>query len=436
VVASPPSVDLLGLRLSNSTLDVAGGGVGAGSLPPRMTADLRADVTHLASIERLPCSPGERQAAEWIAQRLRESGARVTIDEEPVHGTYFAPIGLLNALAALGGVAALSGRRVLGATAGATAAASLYQDLSGGPRRWLRRRLPQRPTWNVVAELGDRDAAHTLVVHAHHDAARTSFIFDQGLPRLIATRMPWLLRRMDRWPPLMGLVVLGPVLVLAAALTGSRRAGRVGTAASALTAAMMARMSREPVVPGANDNLSGVAVLLEVARRLHGRAPPGLRIVLLSAGAEESNQDGMLAFMRRHGGDLPPASTTFLCLDTVGSPELVLLEGEGFLRMRDYPAEARELVAEAAADARVHLRRGLRFTFATDALVPLRQGYQVGSLGSVNDWLVPSNYHWPTDTAENVDYDSVSGTADIVVAVAERLARRQPARQGDRLVGA
>src|SRR4051812_50035361 len=64
---------------------------------------LRDDITHLAAIDRLPCSEGEHEAAEWIAGRLRESGARVRIDEEPVHGGYFAPVGLLSALAAIGG---------------------------------------------------------------------------------------------------------------------------------------------------------------------------------------------------------------------------------------------------------------------------------------------------------------------------------------------
>ena len=57
----------------------------------------------------------------------------------------------------------------------------MWQDLTGGPRRALRRVLKRRTTTNVVAEFGPEDAAHTLVVHAHHDAARTSFIFDQTL---------------------------------------------------------------------------------------------------------------------------------------------------------------------------------------------------------------------------------------------------------------
>src|SRR3954451_12458937 len=99
-------------------------------------AVLRDDITHLAAIDRLPCSVGEREAAEWIAARLRESGARVTVDEEPVHGTYFVPVGLLAAVAAAGGLAALRGRRA-GGLLGALAAGALWQDLAGGLRRWF-----------------------------------------------------------------------------------------------------------------------------------------------------------------------------------------------------------------------------------------------------------------------------------------------------------
>src|SRR3954452_17909552 len=140
---------------------------------------LRDDIAHLAAIDRLPCSEGEHEAAEWIAGRLRGSGARVRLDEEPVHGGYFAPVGLLSALDAVGGLAVRRGRRVTGGLLGATAAGLLWQDLAGGPRRWFGRRLREPPTWNVVGEVGDPAAGHTLVVHAHHDAARTSFIFDQ-----------------------------------------------------------------------------------------------------------------------------------------------------------------------------------------------------------------------------------------------------------------
>jgi Zn-dependent M28 family amino/carboxypeptidase len=230
--------------------------------------------------------------------------------------------------------------------------------------------------------------------------------------------------RIDRWPPLMGLVIGGPLAVALSGLTGGRRTAFLGTAVAAGTAVVMADMIRQPVVPGANDNVSGVAVLLEVARRLRDAPPEGLRVLLVSAGAEEANQEGMLAFGRRRFASLPPDRTSFLCLDTVGSPELVLIEGEGFLRMFEYPSEQKELVAAAARDAGVAVKRGVRLTFATDGLIPLREGYQVASVGSVTEYLVPANYHWPTDTADNVDYRSVTAAVDLVMAT---IARSAPA---------
>jgi hypothetical protein len=401
------------------------------SAPPPATPTeqaLHADVARLSAIDRLPCSPGEAEAAAWIAARFAEAGARVTVDEEDVHGTYYTPLGVLNGLAAAGGLAVLAGRRGLGAIAGAVAVAGLWQDLTGAPRRTLRRFLRRGITTNVIAEFGPADAQHTVVVHAHHDAARTSFIFDDTATRFVVEKLPWVMEGRDRWPPLMGLVVGGPAGVAVSALTGGRRTAALATAFALGTAVVMADMVRQPVVPGANDNLSGVATLLEVARRLGDTAlPGGVRVLLLSAGAEEANQEGMLAFARRHFGDLPRETTSFLCLDTVGSPELVLIEGEGFLKMFEYPSQQKERVAAAAHDAGVHVKRGMRFTFATDGLVPLRRGYDAAAIGSMTAHLVPSNYHWPTDTADNVDYRSVADAVDLVLATIARSGPEAPA---------
>jgi Iap family predicted aminopeptidase len=68
----------------------------------------------------------------------------------------------------------------------------------------------------------------------------------------------------------------------------------------------------------------------------------------------------------------------------------------------------------------VHLRRGLRLTFATDGLIPLRASYPSASIGSVNELLLPSNYHWPTDTPDRVDY----GTVESALALARQVVRR------------
>jgi hypothetical protein len=394
-------------------------------MPATPTEDaLYADVLALADLDRLPCSPGEAEAAERIANRLRASGARhVVIEEEEIHGTYYTPLGVLTGVAAAGGTALLAaGRRRLGGLAAAVAAAGIWEDLTGNQRRTLRRFLKRQNTTNVIAEYGPADAEFTFIVHAHHDAARTSFIFDQSVATFVVEKFPTMMANTDRWPPLMGLVWGGPALVALGAGTGNRKLTLFGTLTAAVTTGVMAHMSREPVVPGANDNLSGVAVLLEVARRLQaqGGPPAGVRVILLSAGAEEANQEGMLAYGRRHFGELDPATTSFLSLDTVGSPELVLIEGEGFLRMYEYPSAMKERVAAAARGAGVEVKRGLRFTFATDGLIPLRQGYQCASVGSVSEHLVPSNYHWPTDTPDRVHYSTVAACAEIVMGTIAR----------------
>ncbi|CAN5513830.1 hypothetical protein BH24ACT24_BH24ACT24_06850 [soil metagenome] len=75
-------------------------------------------------------------------------------------------------------------------------------------------------------------------------------------------------------------------------------------------------------VPGANDNLTGVAAILSLAHALAGAGgpPEGVRVILPSAGAEESHQEGMSAFAERHFPSLPTESTHVIWLDTLGSP--------------------------------------------------------------------------------------------------------------------
>ena len=101
------------------------------------------------------------------------------------------------------GRGAARGRRRAAAAVGAAAAAGIADDITGGAQWFRRRLLPSRPTWNVVAEAGDRDADRTLVVVAHHDAAHTSVLFHPAPAAAVGGRFPELLERTDTTPPLM-----------------------------------------------------------------------------------------------------------------------------------------------------------------------------------------------------------------------------------------
>lgn len=358
----------------------------------------------LAAFDRPSASEGERRAAAMIAERLAADQCDVAVEQESAHGTYWWPLGLLTLIS---GLAALTRSRLTRIVAGLFSAAALADDISGGSQWFRRAVLPMRPTWNVVAETGDRDATRTIVFVAHHDAANWSLLFAPQIPEFFGERFPKQLERSQTTPPIMFPVFAGPLLTLLSGLTGSkllRRGAAVLSLGSALT---FTEIGSRSVVPGANDNLSGVAVLAGLARLLRERPIAGVRVLLVSTGSEESFMEGMRGFAKSHFGSLPLDSTSFVCIDSVGSPTLMQLEGEGMLRMADYDEAFKSELSDAAAQLDVELVRGLRFRNATDALISMQAGYPTLMLGSISQYKAPSNYHWPTDTAENVDYGSV-----------------------------
>ena len=394
-------------------------------------AGLEAALHQLAAIERSSASPGEAEAARWIAARLEELGCEAQVEQERAHGTYWWPLGLAAAAGAVGGVLAARGRRrgcalcrLAGGGLAAAGAAAIADDITGG-RLWLRHAvLPHRPTHNVVATTGDRNARRTLVLVAHHDAAHTSMLFNPRPLRAFADRFPDVYARFTSTPALMWPIVGGPSLVALGALLGSRALLRTGTLMSAGTVAAMVEIGMRPVVPGANDNLTGVATLLGVAHALREEPVEGLRVLLVSTGSEESFMEGMQAFAARHFASLPIASTHVICVDTVGSPRLVLIEGEGMLRMNHYPEEFKSLVRDCAAQHDILLDGGVTFRNATDALIALKAGYPTVMLGSFDRYRLPSNYHAPTDTADNVELNTLHQAVALCSAVVRRMAGR------------
>ena len=80
--------------------------------------DVEHVVRELASWERPSASAGERRAAEWIAERLRELGVDdVRLEDEPAHGGYWWPLGILSFVS---GLAALAGGRLVRLVVGAS----------------------------------------------------------------------------------------------------------------------------------------------------------------------------------------------------------------------------------------------------------------------------------------------------------------------------
>jgi Zn-dependent M28 family amino/carboxypeptidase len=186
----------------------------------------------------------------------------------------------------------------------------------------------------------------------------------------------------------------------------------------------MADIGMRDAVPGANDNGAAVIALLALASRLREQPPDDLRVVLLSCGSEESFSEGIKGFGERHFSSLPRESTFFLCLEAIGSPHLLVLRGEGFLRMREYPQRSLALLDGLAEELGIWLFPNLRLHNGTDALEPLAAGYEAAVLAGCNDLKNPANYHWPSDVSENIDFATVSDAVRLSEAAVRRLDER------------
>jgi Peptidase family M28 len=381
-------------------------------------------VEHLAVLERAACSDAEREAAEWIAQRLRRAGAeQVALEVEPSWGCFQLQATGLGARGALACALAAARRPLPALACAAGSLLGIVDEAQNGPRLLRRAIRRRRDTVNVLARLGDERAARTLVVLAHHDAAKTGRFFDQRPVIALHRRWPQLIERGKKQPPQWWLGLGAPLLSLVSLATRRRRPALAGACFGALITATAYDMLRSPTVPGANDNLSAVAACVALAELLRERPLPGLRVLLVSCGAEETLQDGIRGFMTSHRRELDPGCTWFLNLDTVGSPHLVMVEGEGPIWMEEYAHPAFRDLAEAVARAiGVELERGFWARASTDSIIPSRAGYPSVLLGSLTDWRVPANYHLMSDVPENLDYGTVADATELAYAIAERLA--------------
>lgn len=283
----------------------------------------------------------------------------------------------------------------------ALAAAASYDLEFSGRLQWIRRLLPAGTGTNAVGRVpagGER--RRTLVLVAHHDAAHTGLIWD---PRLL---------RSSRGSS------FATLPTLAFLLAATRRFRRLGRGLLAGLIALQADVARSPVVPGANDNASGVAALLALVERWSREPLPGCEVVALFPGCEEPGMGGMAAWLEAEADGLDPATTLVLGLDTIGSGEPVVAAREGPPR----PVRFSDTdLAWADAGAR---RAGLppperaRIGGWTDPVLARLAGLPTISLLSMRDGAF-TEYHRVTDTPDRVDWDCLDRCLRIAAGTGE-----------------
>jgi Peptidase family M28 len=366
-------------------------------------------INALCSFEnRLAGTDAERRAAKHLADRLRALGRRADVEPTYVHPQ--APlVGAAHAAIAFAGSLVAVAEPAAGFALVLLAATSLYLDLN--TRLYLLRHLFfRRASQNVVSPGANPDARGRLLLVAHYDAGRTGWIHQ---PKQVARA-----RRLGRllgFPP-SRLLFWSVALLLP--MLGARMAGLESDLVAILQLPptlillvaifLLVDVQLSKVVPGANDNASGVAVALSLAERLRDEPPDHLDVWVLLTGGEECGAEGFRSFIRSRRKQFDRESTFVLAVDAVGAGELRWTASDGLTVSFDMDRRMLELCAavadadrEAGNDYRAApVRRGS----GGDALAARAAGWRATAITCLEPGATaPANHHLPTDRPEAID---------------------------------
>lgn len=366
---------------------------------PRLDlARIRSDVEELAAMERGSAAEDKPQVA-WLERRLRDVGAHEVRTENFRFQRRW--IWRYGAHGAAGiGAAALGGP--VGAGLAAATIASVELDISGR-RTWTSSLLPAGEGANVVARIpAGAEPRRTVVFIAHHDAQRAGLMW-----RVPRGRQPMSVAPQAA----MALIALG-------CLIGSRLMRAAGALTLAAMTALGLDVARHRVVPGANDNATGVAALVALMGAFSRDPLETTDVVGVFSDCEEVGLGGAAAWLAAHRDELDPASTLVVSLDTLGSGEPAVVSRDGALTA-NYSRATQNWADRGALRAAVPPPRRIDLVAPTDGGPAHHAGLHTLSLVScAPDGTLGPHYHQPTDTPETVDYDSVEQCTRLAAGIA------------------
>lgn len=174
---------------------------------------------------------------------------------------------------------------------------------------------------------------------------------------------------------------------------------------------------RGKIHPGADDNASGVAVLLELARVLGKSLKPHSTVVFVAFTGEEAGRKGSKYFVANQKRFPSEQTLGMLNLDTVGR------------------LEEKKLLVLGAGSARewVHIFRGAGYvtgvgveTVSKELDSSDQKSFQEAGVPAVQLFAGPHlDYHRPTDTVDKIDPEGLLKVASVAKEVIEYLAKRE-----------
>jgi len=265
---------------------------------------------------RLAGARGEQQAAEYIHKQLESYGYKVEVQEfDFVDRAARAQVGA--GLLAAAFILTLFFPEII-AIATFLIALAVFSSLP--------KLMPKQKSKNIIATSAQEKPKKRLLITAHYDSARCIvsyklqvFVKLTLIPLIFVVLVFLLVRAagvlsISWWPIWLVLaIVFLPVC-----------------------SSMFVAARGRQVSPGANDNASGIAVMLEVARVARESPPVDSEFTFVAFGAEEQGLVGSRAFVRKQ--KFETENLAVLNLDMVGTgKQAFIMEGNGLIRRHRTP---------------------------------------------------------------------------------------------------
>ena len=380
----------------------------------------------------------ERKAAEYVAGAFLEAGLEPTV--EPFTSTVsgwrpFAVAALVAIVTTL--IFLLAGRWLALLLAGVMLAAtvSVFLEMYFRPnllRPFIRKGSSRNVLARVPAAASAAEPAPDAAPRAAPGAAPRRVIL---VAHMDTHRTPWAFETAGRLAFFKLMTTLGVVAFLlsaaaflAFALSGADWLRYVALALVPIHVCVFAltwQPDTTPYTAGANDNASGVGVLLNLGERLARQPLADTEVWLLASGCEEVGSVGAQAFIERHRHELGGALG--VSIDNVGGrgAGVCYTSVEGMV----IPLKPSPLLfglAEELREARPDLNAySLPYTtLHTDATCFMANGVpSLSFVGLTPDGRIP-DWHTAQDTYENVDASTMEKTEEFIWSLLRKLDER------------
>ena len=387
--------------------------------------DARAEIESLAGLGgRWPGTDAERRAARHLEDRLGALGRDCRVEPTEVWPSYPLAHAVYALLAIAGSVASVSAP-VVGAGLALAAVLLAFGDATGvfmATRRLTGRRASQ----NVVSREGGEKSG-VLVLVAHYDSARTGAIFRRGVQERRAVLGNLIRRPIGPFEPFFWSLVAVLVCCLL------RLPGFEGTALTAIqfvptallivSVPLLVDIALSGVVPGANDNASGVATVLRLAEA-HGGRLEHFDLWVLLTGAEEGFALGMRAFLKRHRKSLAKARTVFVNIDEVGFGTVRYARREGLVvavRSHVQLLEICDEIADDDEDDDAFGARRLVSRTTSDGFTARLAGYPAITISCRNTLDYTPHHHLASDVPERLEEAALERAYGFASELVQRL---------------